>query len=183
LTRRQPKPVQEHTHLAIRVESFSASVSAGINRSLYGDRPKDIVGDEQIVESSIGLEVRGVCTYPPPRADQKFEITVHTENPAKAGLRVKDVHRRDENNVPQYQKKRDQLYPVYDLPPGLGLIERRRGNDVWTGWIFVEPQVVTNMLILLGQTKPSYLSINERRIERHRWIWHISLQTTDPAAE
>lgn len=134
MSRRKPKPAQEHTHLAIRVESFNASVSAGINPSLYGDRSRVILREDLILESSIGLEVRGVCTYPPPRAGGKFEITIHTETPARAGLRVKDTHRRDENNVPQYEKKRGNLYPVYDLPPGLGLIELRRSDDVWAGW-------------------------------------------------
>jgi hypothetical protein len=82
-----------------------------------------------------------------------------------------------------YQKTRGNLYPVYDRPSGLGLIERQRGDDVWAGWVFVDPKVVTNMLIILGQKQQSYIAINERKIGRHRWIWHLSLQTTDPAAE
>lgn len=180
---RKPKPAQEHTQLAIRVESFSASVSAGINPSLYGDQSRNILREDLILASSIGLEVRGVCTYPPPRADSKFEITIHEEKTARAALRVKDIQRRDENNDLQYEKKRGNLYPAYDLPRGLGLIELRRSDHVWAGWAFVEPKVVTNTLILLGQSQPSYLSISERKIERHRWIWHISVQTDDPAAE
>ena len=180
MTRRQPTPAQEHTHLAIRVASYSASVSAGINPSLYGNKPRDIASEDLVLESSMSLEVRGVCTYPPPRDDHQFEITIHTENPARTGQRVKDIHRKDENNVRQYRKNRGELYPVYDLPSGLGLIEQRRSEKVWAGWVFVEPKVATDMLMLLGQTRQSYLSINERKIERHRWIWHITLQTTDP---
>lgn len=180
---RQPKQAEEHTHLAIRVESYSAIASAGINPALYRDNPRDIIPEDLVLEGSLGLEVRGICTYPPPRADQKFEITIHTENASKAGLRVKDLHKRDANNAPLYRKNRGELYPIYNLPAGLGMIERRRSDDVWAGWVFVEVKVVTNMLILLGQSQQSYLSINERKIERHRWIWHISLQTSDPAAE
>jgi hypothetical protein len=151
LTRRQPNPAQKHTHLAIRVETYTASATAGINPALYGNNPKDIVGDEVILESSMGLEVRGVCTYPPTRADQTYEITIHAEKAARAALRVKDIHRRDENNIPQYRKIRGNLYPVYDLPAGLGMIERRRSDGVWGGWAFVEPKILNNMLVLLGQ--------------------------------
>ncbi len=183
MARRKPKQVQEHTHLAIRVESYGAIVSAGINPTLYRDNPRETIPEDFVLESSLGLEVRGVCTYPSLRADQKFEITIHTECASKVGQRVKDIHGRDATNVPQYRKLRGSLYPVYDLPAGLGLIERRRIDDVWAGWVFVELKIVTNMLILLGQSQPTYLSINERRIERHRWIWHISAQTSDPAAE
>ena len=183
MTRRQPKQAEEHTHLAIRVESYSAIAGAGINPTLYRDNPRDIIPEDLVLEGSLGLEVRGVCIYPPPRADQKFEITIHTENASKTGLRVKDLHKRDANNAPLYRKNRGELYPVYDLPAGLGIIERRRSDDVWGGWVFVEAKVVTNMLILLGQKQQSYLAINERKIGRHRWIWHLSLQTTDPAAE
>jgi hypothetical protein len=183
MTRRQPKAAQEHTHLAIRVESYSARVNAGINPALYGNSLRDIFPEDFVVESSLGLEVRGVCTYPPPRADQKFELSVRTENASRVAQRVKDIHTRDATNAPQYRKHRGELYPVYDLPAGLGLIEQRRGENIWAGWVFAEPKVVTDMLILLGQNQPSYLSINERKIERHRWIWHMSVQTDDPAAE
>ena len=107
----------------------------------------------------------------------------HTENASRVAQRVKDIHTRDATNAPQYRKHRGELYPVYDLPAGLGLIEQRRGENIWAGWVLVELKVVTDMLILLGQNQPSYLSINERKIGRHRWIWHLSLHTTDPAAE
>jgi hypothetical protein len=183
MTRRRPKQVQEHTHLAIRVESYSATVSAGINPKLYSDHSRDIVPDDLILESSLRLEVQGVCTYPPPRANKKYEITFHTEDASKAGYRAKDIHRRDANNAPLYRKNRGELYAVYDLPVGLGLIEKRRGDDVWAGWVFVQPRIITNVLILLGQNQRAYLSISERRIERHRWIWHVSVQTSDPAGE
>jgi hypothetical protein len=183
MIRRRPKQAQEHTHLAISVESFSASASTGINPKLYDNNSRDIGPDDLVLESSLRLEVQGVCTYPPPRAHKKFEITIHPEDASKAGHRAKDLHRRDANSAPLYRKKRGELYPTYDLPVGLGLIEKRRSDDVWAGWAFVQPTFLTNALILLGQSQPAYLSINERRIERHRWIWHISVQTSDPAAD
>ena len=183
MDRRRPKQVQEHTHLAISVESYSASVSTGINPKLYGNNSRDIVPEDLLLDSSLRLEVRGVCTYPAPRANKRVEITFHPEDASKVGLRVKDLHRKDSSNAPLYRKNRGELCPVYDLPVGLGLIEKRRGDDVWAGWVFVQQRVLTNILILLGQRQPAYLSINERRIERHRWILHISVQTSDPAAE
>ena len=183
MTRRRPKQVEEHTNLAINVESYSATVSAGIKPKLYSDNSRDIVPDAFVLESSLGIEVQGVCTYPPPRANKKYEITFHTEDTLKAEHRAKDRHRRDENNAPLYRNKRGEPYPVYDLPFGLGMLEKRRSDDSWAGWVFVQPRIVTNVLILLGQDQPAYLSINERRIGRHRWIWHISVQTSDPAAD
>ena len=183
LTRRQPSQADEHTFIAIRVTSYSASVSAGINPSLYGNKPREIRREDLVLESSISLEVRGVCTYPAPRTNLPFEITIHPEKPKNIGQRAKDIHKKDENNVLQYRKHRGELYPVYDLPSGLGLIERRRSDAVWSGWVFVEPNVVANMLVLLGQAQQLYLSIHERKIGRNRWIWNLTLQTTDPAAE
>jgi hypothetical protein len=72
---------------------------------------------------------------------------------------------------------------VYELPNGIGPPERVRGTKDWTGWCWVSPRTVSDMLALLPNVQPLYISIHERKIGRKRWINGLTLQTTDPAEE
>jgi hypothetical protein len=177
------KPAEEHTFIAVRVESYDVSAGAGINPNPLGISAKNIRREDSVFQSTAQLEMRGVCTDPKERTGHRFQITVHEETPSKTALRVKDTHARDKNNELQYQTRQGAHYPVYNLPQGLAVLELRRGDDVWTAKVPVEPKLVTQMLILLGQGRPTYLSIHEKKVGRYRWIRHISLQTTDPAKE
>lgn len=73
--------------------------------------------------------------------------------------------------------------PVYDVPKGIGHIEQQRGTKIWTGWTWVSPRSVADMLILLPHVKPLFIQIHELKIARLRWIISMSLQTSDPAEE
>jgi hypothetical protein len=177
------KPAEEHTFIAVRVESYHVSASAGINPNLLGIYAKNIRPEDSVFQSTTQLEMLGVCTDPKERTGHQFQITVYEGTPSRTGLRVKDTHARDKNNELQYQTRQGTHYLVCNLPQGLAVLERRRGDDVWTARVPVEPKLVTQMLILLGQGRPTYLSIHEKKVGRYRWIRNISLQTTDPATE
>ena len=88
---------------------------------------------------------------------------------------------RDHNRVPKYRKYRGQEIPVYAPPKGIGRIDKMRGEARWTGALFVPPRYVTDLLILLGHTRKLFMGIDEKKIERVRWIQHFSVQTSDPA--
>jgi len=72
---------------------------------------------------------------------------------------------------------------VFKDPNGFALLEKIRGEATWTTWLNLAPRLVTDMLVLLGQQRPIYLAIQERKIKRTRWVQSITLQTTDPAEE
>jgi hypothetical protein len=72
---------------------------------------------------------------------------------------------------------------VLDFPTGLTTIEHRRGDHVWAAWVFVDPRLVTDMLMILISGRSTYLSLYEKKADRRRWITDVSLQTSDPAAE
>lgn len=63
------------------------------------------------------------------------------------------------------------------------LKHQREFKKIWTGWIWVSPKTVTDMLALLPYVHPLYLDIHKLQEGRLHWIVGITLQTTDPAKE
>ena len=171
-----------HTFIGIRVDSYDVRSGAGINPSVLG-RLVDLNRDDSFFESATRLEIRGAGTYPEDRLGHKFDLTIYEEQPARFNTRVKDFHILDGHKVPKYRKNRGKPVPIYSFPLGMAVIERRRNDATWTAWVAVEPKIVSNMLVMLGQARPNYLSVHEMKVERRRWIRSIYLQTTDPATE
>jgi hypothetical protein len=52
-----------------------------------------------------------------------------------------------------------------------------------TAWVFLDPRLVTDMLMILVSGRATYLSLHEKRADRRRWLTDVSLQTADPSAE
>ena len=53
-----------------------------------------------------------------------------------------------------YRIVKGQQVPVYDVPKGVGFLERRRGTKAWMGCLWVPPRTVGDMLKLLPTVKP-----------------------------
>lgn len=65
----------------------------------------------------------------------------------------------------------------------MGTLEKKRGEPRWHAAIGVQPRYATDLLVLLGHDQHLYMAIHERKIERHRWVQGITVQTSDPAEE
>lgn len=92
-------------------------------------------------------------------------------------------HMMDDDGARKYRKVRGEEIPVYDVPDGLGLIEKVRGEKRWSGFCWVSPGTVSDMLALLPHVHPLYISIHERKVGRTRWINGLSLQMSHPGFE
>jgi hypothetical protein len=175
--------VKAHAFLTIRVNSFDVRSSAGINIFLKGTYPDFVSEEERVFISTSHLTIRGECTLPRDRVGQKFEVLVYGQNARRSQLKVEDIHNRDDDRVPVYRMIRGKRVPVFDVPRGIATIERRRDDGVWSAWVPVEPHLITDMLVVLGLARKSFLSIHERKFERRRWIQDFALQTNDPSEE
>ncbi len=96
---------------------------------------------------------------------------------------LRDVQERDEYGSPKYRPHRGRQIPVYNPPPGMGLIEKVRGEPRWSAWLHVSPSFASDALGLLSNGRSLFLAIHERKKDRARWVQSVSLQTTDPAEE
>jgi len=183
MPRRKKTRAEEYTFLALKLSGFDAAINASINYEVRD--PRHYQDDAKVYTFGSQLDIEGVSTYPEERAGETYCLTVYGSEPChdRFTLTLADCHVRDDHGVPMYRKVRGKEVPVYDVPKGIGHLERQRGTRTWVGWLWVLPQTVNDMLTLLPQVRPLYVDIHELRIGRQRWIVGLTLQTTDPAEE
>ncbi|UCI23529.1 hypothetical protein [Mesorhizobium sp. B2-8-5] len=185
-TKRQNGPEEEHTHIAIRVESCEVSVKARINHDVYApEYAWDLDDGDPLYQFTTQLTVVGMATYPEGRAGDAYELAIYGSNSdtRRLSATVKDVQARDEHGLPQYRSYRGRQIPIYNPPSGMGLIKKIRGEPRWTAWLYVPPNFTSDALALLSNGRSLFLAIYERKKGGTRWVQGVSLQTTDPAEE
>ena len=180
---KKTKPRVQEEFLTIEVEDFSASVNASINPQAREPRPE--IDKLRIFNFGSTIEIKGTCPSPDRRTIERYQITIYAPltDELEANARLRDVYARDERGSIKYHKVHGLLLPAYVIPPGLGLLNRRRGPVTWDGCIWVPEQSITQMLVLLSKVQPLYLHIHVRRLDRTCWIDGLTLQTTDPSEE
>ncbi|WP_376704206.1 hypothetical protein RQ479_04155 [Mesorhizobium sp. ISC25] len=185
-SKRQKRPEEEHTHLAIKVARCEASVEAAVNYNVYTPESAwNSDDDDPLYRFTTRLTVAGISTYPEERAGDTYEVTIYGDNLGSGDIRatLKDVQERDEYGSPKYRQYRGRQIPIYNPPPGMGLIDKIRGEPRWTVWLRVSPCFTSDALALLSNGRSLYLAIHERKANRARWVQSVSLQTTDSAEE
>ena len=183
---RQRKPSVEHNHLTVEVVSYEADVSAGVNYDAYDPHHALLLDEcDPVYQFSTHVMIKGIPTAPKSREGNAFELQILSEARPSSNLdlMLKDIHKRNEYEAPEYRPYRGKQIPVYDPPNGVGLIDKVRGKDAWTSWIFVKPGFVSDALRLLALDKQLYLSVHERKEGRSRWVQNVSIQTEAPEAE
>jgi hypothetical protein len=131
------------------------------------------------------LEIAGVCNYPDDRSGERYSITVYGDQSDEGDLNAKlrEFHIKDKNGDPKYRKSRGHYLPVYEVPKGVGLLQKVRGENSWNGCVWVPDRTVSMMLTLLNSMGALFVELHERRGARNRWVNSLRLQTTDPAYE
>jgi hypothetical protein len=180
MARRRKDGSPSYTLLSIRLSRFTARIDASVNYMVRD--PRHYQEDAKVYEFASSLEVEGDCTHPKERAGEPYRITVygHEPNEGQFALTLADCQARDDKGLRRYRKRGDKQVPLYNVPKGIGLLDRQRGTRIWAGTAWVSPQVVTDMLTLLPHVRPLYIAFQELRVERTRWIVSLTLQTSKP---
>jgi len=180
--RRRADP-EDYTLLAIRVTKYDVAVGESINLNLRTTVPYSWDESDPVIAPDLRLVIAGTSTYPAHRANDSYEVTIYGGRLAREQLTFSQIHVRDEYNVPVYRTYRGGEYPVFKMPPGLSTLERLRGTREWRAYFSVTPQTVTSLLGVVALKRDLYVSIDERKVDRQRWVRGFALQTTDPANE
>ena len=125
---RKKTPSVEYELLSIPLSGFGASVDASVNHKARDRRHH--YRDPKIYSFGSSVELEGVCDYPEERSGESYVISVHgweTEE-GEFEARLSDQHVMDEDGMRKYRKVRGKEIPMYDVPEGIGLIEKVRGE-------------------------------------------------------
>jgi hypothetical protein len=185
MARRRRKDT-DYALLSITINGYDVRTDAGIHFDLSGPRRHLADPDAPVFTFRTDLTLRGVCSDPPERAGERFEIDLTSghEPSRHLRLRIEHLQERDQHDNLIFRKYGDGQWPVYADPRGHAVLEKTRGPDMrWTAWMEVAPQMVTDTLALLACGRQLYLSVHEQKIERRWWVRNLSVQTADPARE
>jgi hypothetical protein len=183
MTKAKNKPLETYELVAVKINAFDIDIGSSLNHEVKDLRyaPKDT----KLLSFNSKVAMEGVVTYPEERIGQQYKMEVHGGDwyYQKYDLTLDDCRVCDEHGVTQYRKHKGRIDPVYDVPKGIGHLERIRGANTWIGWLWVPPNVITHILSVLPLERPKYLSIHEHIVGRHRFINRLGVQAVDPATE
>ena len=174
-----------HTYVGVLVESFDIQSEASLNTNLRLARPILYEIDDLAYEFITTLTITGTCIYPKERKDHSCEVVFRGSeiHAGEHSLTLKDFQARDKHGVHVYKQYRGESIPVFEPPPGIAVINKRRGENAWDSWVCVNKQIINDILITLTHISPVYISIHEKKKDRQRWIQSISVQTSNPEEE
>lgn len=174
---------QIHTYLAIKINKYDVSIGASINYEVRDPRHYRV--DARVYKFETRVEIQGVCKYPEYRVGGNYKIDLYGSalRDGDFTLTLADCIKRDERGEIFGKKIRGKQRRVYNPPDCIGMLQCQIREQRWTGWAWISPQTVTDMLILLPVHHPLYLEIQEIRQGRNYRIGSLSLKTRDPAEE
>lgn len=172
-----------YTSLAIKVSKWEVAVGESINVNLRTTVPYSWDESDPVFTENSQIAIGGVCTYPEHRANDAYEITIYSDGLARQRLTLDQIHVRDQHSARVYRKCRGSEYPVFKVPPGLTIVERLRGTRQWQTVLWFAPDTFGRILTILNYQQQLYVSIDEHKIDRQRWVRGFAVQTSDPAKE
>ena len=171
---------KEYSFITVEVTKYNVSVNARRNYELLNLDKCDI--DEKVYNYETRLEIEGLCIYPDHLIDSTYSITLYgtDQKDERFSLKLKDCHVIDDKWQHMYKKVKGKEVPVYAVPDGVGYIDKQRGVNNWSGFTWVPPRIVTDMLTLLPHIKPLYLELHILKRDRLYTMVGLSLQNNNP---
>ena len=172
--------------VCVLVEHYEVSSSAAINYNVYAPESAfDLEVDDPLYDFETRLLISGTGIDPKDKVGHQFEISIYGTNlrARRLAATLDDVQERDSYGVPKYRTYRKQQIPVFKPVKGLALLNKTRGEQRWTAWISVAPQIVSDMLLILKEERTKYLALDVVSESRYRWIRSVHVQTADPREE
>lgn len=106
-----------HTHLAIKVEGHEVSTEASLHIDLDRNFGRPFgYEDDPAYTFSTRVRISGVCTYPPQRATDSYELTFVGQEPPVGALprTVGSFQVQDDEGRPKWRRHQGKQYPVYE---------------------------------------------------------------------
>lgn len=166
-----------YSFLSVEIIHYEARVDASINYEVRDKRHHH--HNPNIYSFGSHLEIEGRCLYPEEQKDETARISIiGSERKAdEFTLKLEDCHVRDESGHKIYKKVRGKEIAEYDIPKGVGYLQKDRGSKSWSGASWVPPQTVSGMLTILPHIKPLYLEIHLYHEGKNYWVAGLTLQT------
>lgn len=175
------KEKPEYSFLGIKIENFDVIADASINYEVRYNL-RECSGDERVYNFGTKIEITGNCNYPEECVGVPYTITIYGDDRRQDqfNMRLKDFHAIDDQWQKVYRKVKDGMRPVYNVPTGIGYLEKIRASESWSGYIWATPRFASDILKLLNVDRPMYIEIHRLKEGRGYTISSLSVKTIDP---
>ena len=172
---------EEFAFLSLVVTDFKIRSSIGINPKARNTRysPSDTKIYQQY--STIELSCRNI--YPDEPLTDTYLFTIYGRTDEDLGnpdLTLADCHVYDGGGFKKYKKSRGVDEPVYDVPKGIGALRKRHGMRQWSSAVWLPPDIVSDMIVLLLSDLDIYVACHIKHEDRVRWLIGFDVQTSKP---
>jgi len=178
---KKPRP-PKYTFISITVDNHKARTTAGINFGLLGSARHRTDPDDFVYRYESTIELSGFCHYPEERAGERYEVEIYSSHPnsAERELKVSDLQEHHGDGSPKYKKLKSGTYPIYREAPPIGFMEKKPGESRFNVAIWAAPTFLSDTLTLLTLPEQIYLSIQEKKLYRKRFVTEFNVQNTAP---
>lgn len=170
----------EYAFLSLAVNDFSINSGISINHEVHDSRHSPPETGIYQQYSSITLRCRNIDPADPLTDTYQFSLYGQSTDSMSPELTLADYHVRDDEGFAVYRKKKGEEIPVYDLPKGMGVLAKHRGERHWSSALWLTPAIVSDMIALLLSDKEIYAACHIRYDGRVAWLNGFDLQTINP---
>ena len=172
---------KEYDFLSLAVTDFNIRSSIAINPKARDTKysPSDTKVYQRY--STLELSCRNIDPDEPLTDTYQFTIYGHPdEGLANPDLTLADCHVYDGEGFKKYRKSRGVDKPVYEVPKGIGALQKRHGMRQWSSALWLMPDIVSDMNALLLSDLDIYVACHIRYENRVAWLIDLDLQTANP---
>jgi hypothetical protein len=170
----------EYSFLSLAVNSFDVRTGSAINPKLRTGKACSPSTKVQEHHTVIDLTCNNIVPDKPLSDTYSFTIYGDAHPYPRLESTLEDCHEEDEDGFKKYRKRRGVEMPVYDIPSGLAVLSKLRGERSWSTALWLTRDVVSDMLALLNGKKQVYAAVHLKHESRKQWILGLELQTNNP---
>lgn len=156
----------EYTFLSLIVTNFDVRTGAAISPEIRTGRACS--PDTKIVEHHTALDIECLNIDPDEPLSDSYSFTIYGNSDTQPRLEetLADYHVEDKEGFKKYRKRRGVEMPVYDIPSGLAVLSKMRGERRWSTALWLTRDVVSDMLVLLNGEKQVYTAAHLKHESR-----------------
>lgn len=179
MARKLNKP-SEYSFLSLVVTDYSVRTGTAINPKARDNRHSD--RDTKIYEQHTVLDLacHNIDPDEPLTDTYTFYIYGNRNSATDFDVTLADYHVEDDEGSKKYRKRKGVEIPVYDIPKGLAALTKFRGERRWRSALWLAPDIVSDMLVLLSSGKEVNAAVHIKHDNRTLWILGFELQTENP---
>jgi hypothetical protein len=170
----------EYSFLTLEVNSFDVRIGSAINHKLRTRKACSPSIKVQEHHTVLDLTCNNIDPDNPLSDSYSFTIYGDAHPYPRLESTLEDCHEEDEEGFKKYRKQKGVEIPVYDIPKGLAVLSKLRGERHWSTALWLPRDIVSDMLVLLSGSKKVYAFVHLKHMDRDLWILGFDLQTSNP---